>query len=152
MTKVEMSVADISTAITSKVETMSSSCEYIYIGLLLSVLLSSVPPLCRICEVTVPVDTTRTILKRNQFFQSVLDSTSNDITIQSLPFILKEKITQVSLAEIAFGETFTERLMLYNALFLRFGLTSLFFFMLTVAERTFKERFVRKIYFTSLAG
>lgn len=50
-TKVEMSVLDISSVITNKVETMSCSSDYIYIGVLLSVLLAWVPVVCRLCEV-----------------------------------------------------------------------------------------------------
>lgn len=46
-----MSVIDISSAIAKKVETMTSSSDYIYLGLLLSVVLALVPVLCRICEV-----------------------------------------------------------------------------------------------------
>lgn len=53
-TKVEMSVLDISTSITKKVEAMPKSSDYIYIGLVLSVLLTLVPVVTRICEVSGP--------------------------------------------------------------------------------------------------
>lgn len=49
-----MSVLDISTSITKKVEAMPKSSDYIYIGLVLSVLLTLVPVVTRICEVSGP--------------------------------------------------------------------------------------------------
>lgn len=49
--KAEMSVLDISSAIIEKVEAMPDTNDYVYIGLLFSILLSMVPPFCRLCEV-----------------------------------------------------------------------------------------------------
>jgi hypothetical protein len=50
--KAEMSVLDISSAIIERVESMPETCDYIYIGVVLSVLLSLLPALCRLREVS----------------------------------------------------------------------------------------------------
>lgn len=46
-----MSVLDISSAIIDNVEAMPETCDYVYIGLTFSILLSLVPAFCRLCEV-----------------------------------------------------------------------------------------------------
>lgn len=50
--KAEMSVLDISSAIIEKVEAMPETCDYVYIGVLFSILLSFIPAFCRLCEVS----------------------------------------------------------------------------------------------------
>ncbi|XP_037026446.1 putative homeodomain transcription factor isoform X2 [Bradysia coprophila] len=133
LTKVEMSVLDISTSITNKVETMTKSSDYIYIGLMLSVLLTLVPVLCRICE-------------------AAFDSTTTEFTILDMPAILMEMIPKVTIINSAFGQTFSEKLFLSIGLLLRFCLTALLFFMLAVAERTFKERLLYAKLFSHLTS
>ncbi|KAG4068371.1 hypothetical protein HA402_007891 [Bradysia odoriphaga] len=133
LTKVEMSVLDISTAITNKVETMIKSSDYIYIGLMLSVLLTLVPILCRICE-------------------AALDSTTTEFTILDMPAILMEMVPKVTIMDSAFGQTFSEKLFLSIGLMLRFCSTALLFFMLAVAERTFKERLLYAKLFSHLTS
>lgn len=49
--KAEMSVLDISSAIIERVEAIPETCDYIYIGLAFSIVLSLVPAFCRLCEV-----------------------------------------------------------------------------------------------------
>lgn len=49
--KAEMSVLDISSAIIERVEAMPETCDYAYIGVAFSVILSMVPAFCRLCEV-----------------------------------------------------------------------------------------------------
>lgn len=46
-----MSVLDISSAIIERVEAMPETCDYAYIGVAFSVILSMVPAFCRLCEV-----------------------------------------------------------------------------------------------------
>lgn len=50
--KVEMSVLDISSAIIKRVEAIPDTCDYVYIGLVFSLVLSLVPAFCRLCEVS----------------------------------------------------------------------------------------------------
>lgn len=50
--KAEMSVLDISSAIIERVEAMPETCDYVYIGVVFSIVLSLVPAFCRLCEVS----------------------------------------------------------------------------------------------------
>lgn len=49
--KTEMSVLDISSAIIKRVEAIPDTCDYVYMGLVFSLVLSLVPAFCRLCEV-----------------------------------------------------------------------------------------------------
>lgn len=49
--KTEMSVLDISSAIIKRVEAIPETCDYVYIGLVFSLVLSLVPAFCRLCVV-----------------------------------------------------------------------------------------------------
>lgn len=77
--------------------------------------------------------------------QAALRSTT-EFAILDLPAILMEEVSKEGSVDIAFGETFLEKLFLSIGLLLRFCLTILLFFMLCAAERTFKERFVRCLF------
>lgn len=46
-----MSVLDISSAIIKRVEAIPETCDYVYIGVVFSLVLSLVPAFCRFCEV-----------------------------------------------------------------------------------------------------
>lgn len=50
--KAEMSVLDISSAIIKRVEAIPDTCDYVYMGLVFSLVLSLVPAFCRLCEVS----------------------------------------------------------------------------------------------------
>lgn len=51
--KVEMTVLDISSAIIKRVEALPDTYDYIYIGIVFSLVLSLVPAFCRLCEVSI---------------------------------------------------------------------------------------------------
>lgn len=76
-------------------------------------------------------------------FQAAI-RTTNAFNIHEIPTILLEKasVSGVTIIRTAFGETISEFLLLSIGLILRFCLIFMLFFMLAVAERTFKERFV----------
>ncbi|XP_052896932.1 protein phtf [Anopheles moucheti] len=134
--KAEMSVLDISSAIIERVEAMPESCDYVYIGVVLTVFLSLVPAFCRLCEATV-------------------DSTnSTEVNFLDMPVILFEKASFSLLAVLrfAFGESTWERFVLVLGLLLRIVLTFLVFFLLAVAERTFKQRFLYAKLFSHLTS
>lgn len=63
-----------------------------------------------------------------------------------MPLILFEKasFSCITVMKIAFGDQTWEKLVLTIGFVLRFCLTFLYFFLLAVAERTFKQRFVEK--------
>uniref|UniRef100_U5ELH8 Putative homeodomain transcription factor n=1 Tax=Corethrella appendiculata TaxID=1370023 RepID=U5ELH8_9DIPT len=125
--KAEMSVLDISSAIIERVEAIPDSVDYVYIGVILSTLLSMVPAFCRLCEVTV-ADA----------------SNSTEVNFFDMPILLLEKasFSCSTILKFAFGETTWEKTVLILGFFLRLCLTFLFFFLLAVAERTFKQRFL----------
>uniref|UniRef100_A0A182NJ41 PHTF1/2 N-terminal domain-containing protein n=1 Tax=Anopheles dirus TaxID=7168 RepID=A0A182NJ41_9DIPT len=134
--KAEMSVLDISSAIIERVEAMPESCDYVYIGVVLSVFLSLVPAFCRLCEATV-------------------DSTnSTEVNFLDMPVILFEKASFSLLAvfRFAFGDSSWERFVLVLSFLLRLVLTFLVFFLLAVAERTFKQRFLYAKLFSHLTS
>ncbi|XP_053673192.1 protein phtf [Anopheles nili] len=134
--KAEMSVLDISSAIIERVEAMPESCDYVYIGVVLSVFLSLVPAFCRLCEATV-------------------DSTnSTEVNFFDMPVILFEKASFSLLAVLrfAFGDSTWERFVLVLGFLLRLILTFLVFFLLAVAERTFKQRFLYAKLFSHLTS
>uniref|UniRef100_A0A182PB82 PHTF1/2 N-terminal domain-containing protein n=1 Tax=Anopheles epiroticus TaxID=199890 RepID=A0A182PB82_9DIPT len=134
--KAEMSVLDISSAIIERVEAMPESCDYVYIGVVLSVFLSLVPAFCRLCEATV-------------------DSTnSTEVNFLDMPVILFEKasFSLLAILRFAFGETSWERFVLVLGFLLRLVLTFLVFFLLAVAERTFKQRFLYAKLFSHLTS
>lgn len=140
-----MSVLDISSTIIDNVENMPETCDYVYIGLLFSILLSLVPAFCRLCEVCSKLLHERFFFS-NEYLQAALNSTnSSEMTILDMPVILFEKasFSCVTIMKIAFGDKIWEKLVLSIGFFLRFCLTFLFFFLLAVAERTFKQRFAK---------
>lgn len=121
-----MSVLDISSAIIERVEAMPETCDYVYIGVAFSIVLSFVPAFCRLCE-------------------AAINSTdSTEIHFLDLPALLMEKTSFSSrqMLSLAFGESTWQNTILVIDFFLRLFLTYLFFFLLAVAERTFKQRFV----------
>ncbi|XP_052872387.1 protein phtf isoform X2 [Anopheles cruzii] len=134
--KAEMSVLDISSAIIERVEAMPEASDYVYIGVILSVFLSLVPAFCRLCEATV-------------------DSTnSTEVNFLDMPLILLEKasFSLLAILRFAFGDTTWERFVLVLSFLLRLVLTFLVFFLLAVAERTFKQRFLYAKLFSHLTS
>lgn len=118
-----MSVLDISSAIIERVEAMPETCDYVYIGVAFSIVLSFVPAFCRLCE-------------------AAINSTdSTEIHFLDLPALLTSLSSRQMLL-LAFGESTWQNTILVIDFFLRLFLTFLFFFLLAVAERTFKQRFV----------
>lgn len=124
--KAEMSVLDISVAIIQRVESIPETCDYVYIGLLLSLILSLTPTYCRLCDVA---------LESN--------STGLPHIILDLPQIMIGNSSAISFntfMNLAFGQSSWEKTLLIIATVQRLILAFLFFFLLAVTERTFKQR------------
>ncbi|XP_055601747.1 protein phtf isoform X4 [Uranotaenia lowii] len=134
--KADMSVLDISSAIIERVEAMPETCDYVYIGLALSLILSLIPAFCRLCEATVD------------------PSGSNELNILNMPVLLLEKasFSCMAILRFAFGESTWEKTVLLLGFILRLCLTYLIFFLLAVAERTFKQRFLYAKLFSHLTS
>jgi hypothetical protein len=126
--KAELSVLDISMEIIKRVESIPETCDYVYIGMILSVILALTPTYCRLCDVTVQ--------EANSTSGSILD----------LPRVFTDDSTFsqtiTSFMHLSFGESSNERLFLIISTAQRLLLSFFFFFLLAVAERTFKERYV----------
>lgn len=143
--KAEMSVLDISSAIIERVEAIPETCDYIYIGLAFSVVLSLVPAFCRLCEVRAVAS-----CNSNQFsniltyrLQALINSSeSTELNFFDMPALLLEKtpFSCERIFQLSFGKSGWQKTVLFNDLVLRLCLTFLFFFLLAVAERTFKQR------------
>lgn len=138
--KAEMSVLDISLAIIKRVELIPETSDYIIIGLALSLILSLTPTYCRLCEVSI-------------------DSTSNSTGLPhillEIPRVMMEEtssLSVVSFLHYAFGKTLWEKTILVNSFLQRLILAFLFFFLLAVAERTFKQRFLYAKLFSHLTS
>ncbi|XP_055687758.1 protein phtf isoform X2 [Lutzomyia longipalpis] len=135
--KAEMSVLDISSAIIERVEAMPETCDYVYLGVFFSIILSLVPAVCRVCEATID------------------SSNSTEINFLDVPVLLMETTSEFSvltLMRLAFGESQWEKTVLTVNFIQRISLTFLFFFLLAVAERTFKQRFLYAKLFSHLTS
>lgn len=151
-----MSVLDISSTIIKRVEAIPDTCDYVYIGLVFSLVLSLVPAFCRLCEVSAIKIKNGNMKSLNpECFQAVINSSeSNEINFLDMPALLLEK-TSFSYEQafrLAFGETTWQKIVLFIDFMLRFSLTFLFFFLLAVAERTFKQRFLYAKLFSHLTS
>lgn len=131
-----MSVLDISSAIIERVEAMPETCDYVYIGVVLSLILSLIPAFCRLCEATVD------------------SSSTTEINFLDMPVLLLEKasFSCIAILRFAFGESTWEKTVLFLGFTLRLCLTYLVFFLLAVAERTFKQKFLYAKLFSHLTS
>lgn len=81
-------------------------------------------------------------------------SETNEINFLDMPALLLEKtsFSYEQTLRLAFGETTWLKTVLFIDFLLRFSLTFLFFFLLAVAERTFKQRFLYAKLFSHLTS
>lgn len=121
--KADFSVLDISMAIIQRVDSIPETCDYVYIGLVLSLILSLTPTYCRLCDFALDSNSTATLFDISR----VLDESPS--------------LTFSSFMDLAFGQSSWEKTLLIIATVQRLILGFLFFFLLAVAERTFKQRF-----------
>ncbi|XP_008216637.1 putative homeodomain transcription factor [Nasonia vitripennis] len=137
--KAELSALDISSAIIERVESMPESIDYFYAGLVLAVVLSLVPSLRRVSDHLGidPMNNTASSLKPSEL------SLANSETIVDL--ICK-------LINVAFGSSLLERILILSSALERLVLASLLFFLLAVAERTYKQRLLYAKLFSHLTS
>ncbi|XP_046674935.1 LOW QUALITY PROTEIN: protein phtf [Homalodisca vitripennis] len=133
--KAELSVLDISSAIIARVEGMPENLDYFYGGLFAAVLLAAVPSLCRLSTSLGDVTVGGTPLNVSSLF-----------SVQSLSDSLDAIIVS------AFGASQWERTIILIGMLERCILGALFFFLLAVAERTFKQRFLYAKFFSHLTS
>lgn len=133
--KVDLSVMDIASAIIHKVDCMIHSTEYVLLGLLLTAVTSTLPVLFR--------------LQSSAALDSVqLDA---DALVLGLPREVR-RIPEVIQDVLYQSRWSVSSTLLTICLAERFSLGAMFFFLLSVAERTFKQRFLYAKYFCHLTS
>lgn len=143
--KADLSVLDISSAIIARVEAMPENLDYFYAGMVMSVLLAAVPSLCRLSisasEAMSSSASSQTLVNTSLNYLAFFDLTSSFLST-----------SLGTLVDTAFGVTLWERCVVIIAMFERSMLASMFFFLLAVAERTFKQRFLYAKFFSHLTS
>ncbi|XP_053984270.1 protein phtf isoform X2 [Hylaeus volcanicus] len=137
--RAELSVLDISSAIIARVESMPESMNYFYGGLILSVVLALIPSIKRLND-HVGMDNSSNIT--SSFIP-------NDLTYVNLE-TYSDIICKV--IGLAFGTTLWERIVVLISAFERLMLSCLLFFLLAVAERTYKQRLLYAKLFSHLTS
>lgn len=138
--KEDLSVMDISSAIIRKVETIEHSAEYIILGVIFSITIGILPAIYRMQYLlTTNSSSTNTgtnslSSSNNSFSPNILTSTADLIQLDLIG--LFNLFLDDSLF---FNKSFRVRFVVCVAMFERFILSLLYFFLLCVAERTFKQ-------------
>ncbi|KAK1130231.1 hypothetical protein K0M31_018370 [Melipona bicolor] len=137
--KAELSVLDISSAIIARVESMPESMNYFYGGLMLSVVLALIPSIKRLSD-HVGMDNSSNVTS------SLIPNDLTYVNLETYSDILSKVI------DLAFGTTLWERIVVLISAFERLILSSLLFFLLAVAERTYKQRLLYAKLFSHLTS
>ncbi|XP_076682159.1 putative homeodomain transcription factor isoform X2 [Andrena cerasifolii] len=137
--KAELSVLDISSAIIARVESMPESMNYFYGGLMLSVVLSLIPSIKRLSD-HVGMDNSSNITS------SLIPNDLTYVNLETYSDILSKVIA------VAFGANLWERMVVITSAFERLILSCLLFFLLAVAERTYKQRLLYAKLFSHLTS
>ncbi|CAL7938645.1 unnamed protein product [Xylocopa violacea] len=137
--KAELTVLDISSAIIARVESMPESMNYFYAGLMLSVVLSLIPSIKRLSD-HVGMDNS------NNATSSLIPNDLTYVNLETYSDILSKVI------DLAFGTTLWERIVVLISAFERLILSCLLFFLLAVAERTYKQRLLYAKLFSHLTS
>ncbi|XP_014224551.1 putative homeodomain transcription factor isoform X1 [Trichogramma pretiosum] len=137
--KAELSVLDISSTIIARVESMPESMDYFYIGLFLSIILSLVPSLIRVSDYC---------------GMEIVSSTNTSLLATEFSLVNPKAITEIifKFIRIAFGSSPWIRSVILLSAMERFFLAFLLFFLLAVAERTFKQRLLYAKLFSHLTS
>ncbi|XP_066585817.1 protein phtf [Prorops nasuta] len=137
--KAELSVLDISSAIIARVESMPEGLNYFYGGLMLGFVLSLVPSLRRFSD-RIGIDSSHNTTG------SLITTDFNQINYESYIVII------CNVLDITLGSTIWERLMIAISAFERLALSCLLFFLLAVAERSYKQRLLYAKLFSHLTS
>ncbi|RWS29231.1 putative homeodomain transcription factor-like protein [Leptotrombidium deliense] len=144
--KIDLSVLDISSAIIRKVESVKYSNEYFYLAFLLSLIISFIPTVFRLKMTNEPVSQTSETAGTTAF------NSSSDTSVQ-LSDVVRTLDTRIILDIIAsIPLSWSYLFVVAVALCARFMFSLIFFFLLCVAERTFRERFLYAKYFCHLTS
>lgn len=137
--KAELSVLDISSAIIARVESMPESMNYFYGGLILSMVLSLIPSIQRMSD---------------HVWVDVSSNLTSALIPSDLSYANLEMYSEVlcKVISLTFGATLWERTVVLISAFERLILSCLLFFLLAVAERTYKQRLLYAKLFSHLTS
>ncbi|XP_043268658.1 protein phtf isoform X2 [Venturia canescens] len=140
--KVELSVLDISSAIIARVESMPEGMDYVYGGLLMSLVLSLIPSIKRLSDEF-----------GTESSNNLTGSSGTNIREIALDMSLENWSKRLcATIDVAFGSTLWERTVVLTLAFEKLALSCLLFFLLAVAERTFKQRLLYAKLFSHLTS
>ncbi|XP_034949881.1 putative homeodomain transcription factor isoform X2 [Chelonus insularis] len=137
--KAELSVLDISSAIIARAETMPETMDYFYGGLILSIVLAVIPAIRR--------------LSNHLSFDGTNNSTGSTL-VNDIAQVGYDTYSEFfcKVIDVSFGTTLWERSVILILSFERLILSCLLFFLLAVAERTFKQRLLYAKLFSHLTS
>ncbi|XP_045483771.1 protein phtf isoform X2 [Harmonia axyridis] len=134
--KADLSMLDISSAIIARVEATPESMDYFYMGVCISVVLAFLPIIHRAAKDIISFAE----------FEEIIFNFEADVTYNRLWNALANILND------CYGVTLWERLFRINASIQRCTLAAFYFFLLSVAERTFKQRFLYAKLFSHLTS
>ncbi|XP_046914500.2 putative homeodomain transcription factor [Dermatophagoides farinae] len=152
--KFDLSVVDISSSIIRKVETVEHSNEYIYLGILFSLTVSLIPSIYRLQYSTKDGPSIAQILNSSSLAAAVTQPVAAAASM--MPADVLHLSDLYGLWNFFLDEAFyfnrntRVRFVIITALIERFVLSLIFFFLLCVTERTFKQRFLYSKYFSHI--
>ncbi|XP_055947434.1 protein PHTF2-like isoform X2 [Argiope bruennichi] len=135
--KADLTALDISSAIIQKVDSSQHSSEYLYIGVAFATILSLLPLLFRL---------------RNGISTYIIQDVTTDMLTLTVP--TSEEVAKITdnLLDIMLGSAWRTKLVTVIVLMERFMLSLAYFFLLSVAEKTFKQRFLYAKHFCYLTS
>lgn len=146
--KADLSMLDISSIIISKVEATPSTPDYFYAGIVLSTLLTFLPLICRLTDGSTDVKNLWEACKNGSHRFVVSGSPIDAI------YVVTDELPDrfVEFIHIALGTSLWERYIVAMAMLQRFIFACMVFFLLAVAERTFKQRLLYAKLFSHLTS
>ncbi|GIX99448.1 protein PHTF2 [Caerostris darwini] len=135
--KADLTALDISSAIIQKVDSSQHSSEYLLIGVFFAIILSLLPLLFRL---------------RNGVSTYVIQDVTTDMLTLTVPS--SEEVVKITdgLLDTMLGSGWRVRFVTFIVLVERFILSLAYFFLLSVAEKTFKQRFLYAKHFCYLTS
>ncbi|XP_022910441.1 protein phtf isoform X2 [Onthophagus taurus] len=146
MRKARLKVLDISSLIIRKVEAMPNSMEYFYLGLIFSTFFALTPPMCRFFK------NMQTTSNDEHDFKNDYKNDFHQLSVFGIVNNAFDKDSVTSALEASFGYSTLAQIILLLSCVQRFVLSFFYFFLLSVAERTFKHRLLYAKFFTHLTS
>ncbi|KFM70184.1 putative homeodomain transcription factor, partial [Stegodyphus mimosarum] len=135
--KVDLTALDVSSAIIQKADSSQDSTEYLYFGVFFALVLSFLPLLFRL---------------RDGIATYVIQDATTDVLSLSVPS--SEEVVKITdgILETMLGTGWRVKIVVLIVMLERFMFSLAFFFLLSVAEKTFKQRFFYAKHFCSLTS